>query len=323
MSAGSSLDRFSELFENLRQGHAAGRLAHAYLVVGAPRGNALALSEALLQLLFCTGESKPCGECAECRRVREHAHPDILWIEPESKGRQIKIDRIREELIPRLSQSAYGGGWKAGVLIQADRMKDAAANAFLKMLEEPPPSSLILLLTDAPQELLPTIVSRCHRLLLAEEPAARTEAWLGPLLEILRGDAPADALQALAQVARMKALLEGVRAAAEDEAPPQSPGEAEPDKDVEEARIRTRVLEARAGIVRRLLEWRRDVLLTVLGIGAEELRFPDEAAALRRQAAGLDYAAALRRFRAAEALHRQLERNVPDELAFEHLWLTG
>ena len=323
MSAGSSLDRFSELFENLRQGHAAGRLAHAYLVVGAPRGNALALSEALLQLLFCAGDPKPCGECAECRRVRDHVHPDVLWIEPESKSRRIKIERIREDLIPRLAQGAYGGGWKAGVLIQADRLTGEAANAFLKMLEEPPPSSLILLLTDSPQELLPTIVSRCHRLLLSADAPARTEAWYASLLDILRTDAPSDALTALGRVARMKALLEGVRAAAEDEAPPVSPGEPEPEEDVEDARVRSRVLEARAGIVRSLLEWRRDVLLIVLGMGPEELHFPEEAEPLRRQAAGLDYARALRRFRAVEILHRQLERNVPDELAFEHLWLEG
>ncbi|HOW98338.1 MAG TPA: hypothetical protein PK634_11180, partial [Kiritimatiellia bacterium] len=240
MSAGSSLDRFAELFASLRQGHAAGRLAHAYLVVGAPRGNALALSEALLQLLFCAGEPRPCGECAECRRVRERAHPDILWIEPESKSRRIKIERIREELIPRLSQGSYGGGWKAGVLIQADRLTGEAANAFLKMLEEPPPSSLILLLTDSPQELLPTIVSRCHRLLLSAEPAARTEPWYASLLDILRSDAPSDPLQALGRVARMKALLESVRAAAESEAPPAAAGEAEPEEDVEDARVRTR-----------------------------------------------------------------------------------
>lgn len=323
MSAGSSLDRFSELFENLRQGHAAGRLAHAYVVVGAPRGNALALSEALLQLLFCAGEPKPCGECAECRRVREHTHPDILWIEPESKGRQIKIDRIREELIPRLSQGAYGGGWKAGVLIQADRMKDAAANAFLKMLEEPPPSSLILLLTDAPQELLPTILSRCHRLLLSAEPSDRSEAWQAPLLELLRRDVAASPLEALAQAGRMKALLEDIRKTAEKEQPPEADGAPEPEDEVLEARVKTRVLEARSGIVRALLEWRRDVLWTVLDLGPEDLHFPGETESLRRQAAGLDYARALRRFRAVETLHRQLERNVPDELAFEQVWLTG
>ncbi|MBU1694576.1 MAG: hypothetical protein KJ726_10540 [Verrucomicrobia bacterium] len=324
MSAVYSADRFSELFESLRQGHAAGRLAHAYLVIGAPRGNALALSEALLQLLFCTGDPRPCGECAECRRVREHVHPDILWIEPESKSRRIKIDRIRDDLIPRLAQSSYGGGWKAGVLVQADRLTEDAANAFLKMLEEPPGSSLILLLTDTPQNLLPTIVSRCHRLLLAAEEPGRAEPWRAPLMEVLRKDLAADSLEALAQASRMKAILDTIRKAAEKEQEQEQEDERGPEvvKDVFEARVKTRVLEARAGIVRCLMEWRRDVLLTVLGMGPEELHYPDEGEFIRRQAAGLEYGRALRRFQAVEILHRQLERNVPDELAFENAWLV-
>ena len=323
MSANCSLDRFAQLFENLRQGHAAGRLAHAYIVVGAPRGNALALSEALLQLIFCTGDPRPCGECVECRRVREHTHPDILWIEPESKGRRIKIDRIRDELIPRLAQSSYGGGWKAAVLIQADRLTDDASNAFLKMLEEPPGSSLVLLLTDTPQYLLPTIVSRCHRLLLAEEEPDRLESWRAPLLAVLREDLVEDALDAMAQAGRMKTLLDDIRKAVEKEEPPEISGMPEPEKEVIEARVKTRVLEARAGIVRCMMEWRRDVLLTVLGMGPEDLHYPEEVEYIRRQAAGLDYARALRRFQAVQVLHRQLERNVPDELAFENVWLAG
>jgi DNA polymerase-3 subunit delta' len=324
MSAVYSADRFSELFESLRQSHAAGRLAHAYLVIGAPRGNALALAEALLQVLFCTGDPRPCGECAECRRVREHVHPDVLWIEPESKSRRIKIERIREELIPRLAQGSYGGGWKAGVLVQADRLTEDAANAFLKMLEEPPGSSLILLLTDTPQNLLPTIVSRCHRLLLAAEESARTEPWRAALLEVLRKDLAADALEALAQAGRMKTILESIRKSAEKEQELEQDAheKVDLDKDVIEARVRTRVLEARAGIVRCLMEWRRDVLLTVLGMAPEDLHYPKEVEFIRRQAARLDYGRALRRFRAVEVLHRQLERNVPDELAFENAWLA-
>lgn len=321
MSGDFSIDRFSELFENLRQSYRAGRLAHAYLIVGAPQGNAMALAEALLALVFCAGESRPCGQCAECRRVREHTHPDILWLEPESKSRRIRIERIREELIPRLGQTSYGGSWKAAVLVQADRMTEEAANAFLKMLEEPPGSNLVLLLTDTPQFLLPTVVSRCQRLLLSPEREGRAERWQPALLEVLRRDLVDDPLDVLAQVARVKALLEDIRKTAAEEEKAIARGEGLEDKEVMEARVRAKVLESRTWILRQVLEWRRDVLLAVLGAAGEELfHFPGEAETLRRQAGQLDYPRALRRVQSVETLARQLERNLPEELTFEQIW---
>lgn len=78
-------------------------------------------------------------------------------------------------LLPWLSDTAFAGGWKVVVLAGADRLTNEAANAFLKMLEEPPPKTLILLLTDAPQALLPTIRSRCQRIDLDEPPS-----WTSP-----------------------------------------------------------------------------------------------------------------------------------------------
>ena len=318
MSVVSSSDRFAEVFSGLRQSAEAGRLAHAYLVVAPPRGQGMALAESLLQLVFCRGEPRPCGGCAECRRVHDHAHPDIHWIEPESKSRRIEIDTIRDRLLVPMAQTAYGGGWKAGLLLNADRMTEPAANALLKMLEEPPANSLILLLTGLPSQILPTIRSRCQRLLLAVEDGRAEEKWHDPLRALLRADVPCrDAIAAMARAGAMKAILDAVH----EEVESGLEEEEEADEDVVEARLRARVLEVRTRILRFILDWRRDVLLQVQPSGAGALQFPDEAEYIRRQAAGLDYGGALRRLRAVEALGRRLERHLPEETAFEALWL--
>lgn len=310
MSHESSSDRFAELVDLLRVAARMGRLAHAYLIVGPPQGQGRALAETLLQLLYCSDDAPPCGRCSGCERVRRHEHPDVLWVEPESKSRRILIERIREEVLPHLSHSAYEGGWKSVVLVQADRLTEGAANAFLKMLEEPPPRTLLVLLSDAPQHILPTLTSRCQRLLLAPTTEGAQPRWRGRLMEILRQDIADSPLEAMAQASRLKALLEE----AADEAVSEDEGTASAEE--LEARAKTRALEVRAAILRELLTWRRDVLLTVLGIAP---RGADEA--LKQQAARLNYERALRRVRAVEALIRRLELNLPPEAVLTHFWM--
>lgn len=316
----SSIDSFTAAFEGLRQAWEAGRTAHAYLLVGSPGGDALAFAESFLQMLFCQGKKKPCGACPECVRVKNHAHPDILWIEPESKSRRISIEQIREDLAPRILQTSYGGGWKAGVLLHADRLTEPAANAFLKMLEEPPGSSLLLLVTDSAQHLLPTIISRCQRIVLSDRRDDEAGAWYEPLLAVLCEGPPKSAAQATAQAGRLKALLDEIKkkVEAEEEERAQTEAEARPDgtkeeKDTFDARVSARVNAVRADIMRCMLLWRRDVLLTVLEANESVLHYRDHTAVIRKQAARLTYGQALRQVTAVEDMVRQLEKNLPDE----------
>ena len=85
----------------------------------------------------------------------------MLWIEPESKSRRILIAQVRD-IQHRIYKTAFAGGWKACVLVGADRMGMEAANAFLKTLEEPPSTVTIVLLTNDYDAVLPTIASRCQ-----------------------------------------------------------------------------------------------------------------------------------------------------------------
>jgi DNA polymerase III delta prime subunit len=92
------------------------------------------------------------------------SHPDVFRVEPEGAKRIIPVKAIREKILDPLSTSSFSGGWKVSVIVGADRMEAPSANAFLKSLEEPMPGTLHLLLTDAPEGILPTIVSRTQRI---------------------------------------------------------------------------------------------------------------------------------------------------------------
>ena len=130
-----------------------GHAAHGYLVCGDLRGQCDVLTERILRKLFPN----------EVEQVESRCHPDIAWLEPEGKSRTIHVDSMRTRIVEPMSTTAFSGGWKVGVVVGADRMEVAAANAFLKTLEEPPPKTLFLLLTDQPDSILPTIASRSQR----------------------------------------------------------------------------------------------------------------------------------------------------------------
>ncbi len=311
-------DAVAAAVERFRHALETDRVAHAYLVLGPPRGGAARLAEGLLELLFCGAAEKPCGRCRGCRLVRAHAHEDVLWVEPESKSRAITVDRIREEVLPRIFNTAYSGGWKAAVIVAADRMNEAAANAFLKSLEEPPPRTVLLLLTDAPQQLLPTIVSRCQILRAEGGGGSAHDAWRARTLDLLSTAGGDGLIERLAAAVALSGLLDEIKeaVAAEIEAAPDEEVKA----DVRDARINARVNEVRAAVLETLLDWQRDLLVVVLGADAGGLRFPDRAEALRRQASRLEYGAALARIRRVEEAIRQLERNLAPESVFGALF---
>lgn len=108
-------------------------------------------------------------------------HPDLFHLRPSGKMRIISVDKTRA-LISELNRSSNQGGAKVAILHEADRMKKAAANAFLKTLEEPPPSTFLFLLTTRPYSILPTILSRCLQVRTTKESKISTdpewEEWL-------------------------------------------------------------------------------------------------------------------------------------------------
>ena len=131
-----------------------GHAAHGYLIVGDVRGNGSELVRRILLKLFPDATAQ----------VESGSHPDVATLEPEGKARIISVESMRERIVAPMSTTAFSGGWKVGVISGADRLRAEAANAFLKSLEEPTPQTLYLMVTDQPDGILPTIVSRSQRI---------------------------------------------------------------------------------------------------------------------------------------------------------------
>jgi DNA polymerase III delta prime subunit len=147
----------------LSKGVASQQLPHALLFVGGTLSDKLTSVIAWTQLLLCE-KHQGCQHCAPCQWVSNRTHPDLRCF-PEEKNTTIKIDDVRE-VIYHLNQSSHQGKYKIVILAPAEAMPVAAMQALLKVLEEPAPNSLLLLLSQYPSLLLPTIRSRCQRIVL-------------------------------------------------------------------------------------------------------------------------------------------------------------
>jgi DNA polymerase-3 subunit delta' len=160
--------------EAIRRAYLADRLPHGLIFAG-PVGVGKATTAAALAKLFLCERPKediPCGRCESCRVFAAGNHPDYHVITKEliryhdktgkSKGIELSIHVLRPELIEPANRKPMMGRGKVFIIEQAELMNPQAQNSILKTLEEPAGRTLIVLLTDQPASLLPTIRSRCQ-----------------------------------------------------------------------------------------------------------------------------------------------------------------
>jgi len=202
------------------------RMPHAILLQGREGIGKLAFAQALAHALLCespNGEGFACGACLSCGWLAQDNHPDFRMLEPEDKtedeggdvaelttsvgnskkkSRYIVVDQIRP-LNDLISLSAHRHGLRVVILCPAETLNPNAANALLKMLEEPPSATLFLLITHQLQRLLPTIRSRCHKIAMHMPSRSEAGAWLAtqgvtdPVFCLAQsGGAPLTALEA-------------------------------------------------------------------------------------------------------------------------------
>jgi len=175
--------------------------AHHALLIAGPSGlgkKVLALN--LAQALLCESprpDGLACGECAGCAYVAAGSHPDLRVLELFKRDddgervptQEIAIDQVRE-LTELMQVSTHRRGARVGVVVPAERMNPAAANALLKTLEEPPPGTRLVLVAHQPGRLMPTVTSRCLRVDAPRPATDEAIAWL----RAQRVADPADAL---------------------------------------------------------------------------------------------------------------------------------
>jgi DNA polymerase-3 subunit delta' len=138
--------------------HAADRPHHAYLFAGPEGGGKSLAARAFVATLLCPDGG--CGSCRSCRLALDDKHPNEFVVEPE--GRDIHVDTVKSEVWHPAYRTAPEPGRKVFVVREADRLNPSAADALLKVLEEPPADAVFLLLSARPHELPETILSRCH-----------------------------------------------------------------------------------------------------------------------------------------------------------------
>ena len=194
-----------------------GQTAHAYLLVGPPHVGKMTLALNLAQGVNCLkGPGEPCGECVQCTRIARGLHADLRVVglgrgeEGGPTRTVIRIDDVRE-VLRQVNLKPYEGACTVIIFDRADLLSEEAANALLKTLEEPPPQVLILLLTADEEGILPTVRSRCRRLVLLPVPKEKMVEAL--VKEHHTGPEEAERLSRLARGCpgwAINALAEGV-----------------------------------------------------------------------------------------------------------------
>jgi DNA polymerase-3 subunit delta' len=309
----------------LDRARARGHLAHAYIVSGMESADRLAFAAELACRLNGAGALD----------VRGMPGPGVHVVEAQSKSRAIVVDQIRA-LEHVIHQRAGQGKHKIGVIVEADRMNQQATNAFLKTLEEPPPDSLLLLLTGSPSQLLETVLSRCLRITLADttemavelnDSQARLAAGLAAHFSKL--PTPSRALSVVrlyaALLAEEKARLAGEcsaeykQEAAHWNSKTDAAAWLRQREDYFEALAQSRYLEARSRALDLVVLWLGDLIRRKSG--HPRLAFPHYEALLTQAAAMLPLEDWLRRMACLEDLRRAYETNVNETLATELAFL--
>jgi DNA polymerase-3 subunit delta' len=263
-----------------------------------------------------------------CRRIDNRNHPDVQWLRPESKLRVITIEQIRD-LIQIIGLKPTEAEYKVAVISSADRMNVQAANAFLKTLEEPPPRSIIILLTCALDQVLETILSRCLRLHFVGDARACIDE---PSQEWIRGLASTACAPQKSLLGRYRLLgvftarLAQLRELIERQLEASSPLTRYPDAEKEQrekwvgelnAAIEAEYRRKRAELILLFQWWMRDIWFLSMSVETSLLALPELQDATAQLAGRVSPSQATENLRQLDHLQQQLTTNIQEALALE------
>jgi DNA polymerase-3 subunit delta' len=184
------------------------RIPQALLVTGNKGLGKQQLARQFAVALLCAApqvDGTACGHCSSCLLVKAETHPDFIRLQPEEPGKGITIAQIRS-LITRLTLKPQFESYRVVIINPADLMNNAAANAFLKCLEEPSERTSIILISEKPGKLPATIVSRCQKLAISTPDKSTVVEWLA---ETLQSESPLAPLLQRGELFRHISLAQG------------------------------------------------------------------------------------------------------------------
>lgn len=302
------------LIDELRSLYEKGLLGHAYLCVGDPLSEGRHFAEEMAVMLLSEGETAE--ETIKTRhRVDARLHPDVHWVEPRGKLRQIVVEDMQASL-KRIHEKSFEGGWKVLIFLSAERLNPNSGNKLLKSLEEPPPRTLILLVSETPEQMLDTLRSRCQtlhlpRMLHADAP------WRAPLIELLSMGPPRTLSGRLIRAAQFRDFFDAAAQAQMAVEDALMTEEEEVDDDIENARLSELRRKMQRSVMASVEEWYRDVWVCKQLESDVGLRFPEQQAVLRQQAENLPDKSIQKIIENVRSASRRFEGNLPVQVVLE------
>ena len=298
---------------------------HAYLFQGEEGVGKEALARTFAAGLQCQSESadKPCKECVSCRQMESGNQPDVIWVTREKAS--LGVDEIREQLCNTMDIKPFSSPYKIYLVPEAEKMTEAAQNALLKTIEEPPEYGIVILMTSSISALLPTIQSRCLTMEFRPLSTAVVESYVKEHCQV--PDYQARASAAFAQGNLGKAMR---YAKSEDFIERKdhiiSLLRHVEQMDLSEMLAVIKDLGTRKDEVRDYIDlmvlWYRDVLLFKATKDINQLLFQDEASYISREASHRSYEKIEEILQAFEKAKVRLRANVNFDITMELMLLT-
>ena len=301
------------------------KISHAYLINGEARSGKEFIAKIFARTLLCeAGGIEPCCKCHSCLQAESMNHPDIIFVTHEKPG-VIGVDDIRVGINDTVMIKPYSSEYKVYIMEEAEKMTPQAQNALLKTLEEPPEYAVFILLCNATEMILPTIMSRCVALNMKPVRDDEMRSYLMKQLGVPEYRTEICIAFARGNVGRAKALassedFDKIRKEALSLL-----------KNIYDMEI-SEIMEA----LKRIKEygfdigdyldimgvWYRDVLLFKATHDMNHLIFKDEIQSINKVAARADYEGIETVTKALETAKKRIDSNVSFELAMELLLLT-
>ena len=298
---------------------------HAYLFQGEEGVGKEVLARTFAAGLQCQSEStdKPCKECVSCRQMESGNQPDVIWVTREKAS--LGVDEIREQLCNTMDIKPFSSPYKIYLVPEAEKMTEAAQNALLKTIEEPPEYGIVILMTSNISALLPTIQSRCLTMEFRPLSTAVVESFVKEHCQV--PDYQARASAAFAQGNLGKAMR---YAKSEDFIERKdhiiSLLRHVEQMDLSEMLAVIKDLGTRKDEVRDYIDlmvlWYRDVLLFKATKDINQLLFQDEASYISREASHRSYEKIEEILQAFEKAKVRLRANVNFDITMELMLLT-